>query len=464
MPNLVKGMLVLRYIILILLVTGACFSYIPAGSSKGPTIYAGVSVQGIELGGKNINEVYYLLDVENKKVGLRKIYLHLPDGESVKEVSFATIGVEVDKSKIWQEAFAQGRSGSWWKKLKVRWYLKRKGVNLPLYLKLNQEQAKRVLEEVGQPWYIVAQDARFVINDRDEVLIIEEEFGESIAVKEAIYSLQKKLLLNLEEELHLYLSLEKIQPKILKQDLEEYGISSRLSSFTTWFNTTNVNRSKNIRLAVKELELILLSPGEIFSFNEIVGPRTKERGYDEADIIQNYSVVPGIGGGICQVSTTLYNAVLLADLEVIERYPHSMIINYVQPGLDATVVYGSRDFRFKNNTEGHLLINTIVEQGKVICKIFGKPEKKKKVVLKTFLEREIKPSTIYQEDPLVPSGKYILEREGIPGRVVRVERHVYNLNGELIKKEVISKDLYPPIDMVIRSSANPQSMSISEIL
>ena len=155
---------------------------------------------------------------------------------------------------------------------------------------------------------------------------------------------------------------------------------------------------------------------------------------------------------------------MLADLEVIERYPHSIIISYVQPGLDATVVYGSRDFRFKNNTEGHLLINAIVEQGSVICKIFGQPEKKKKVALKTFLEREIKPSTIYQEDPLVPSGKYILEREGTPGRVVRVERHVYDLKGELIKKEVISKDIYPPIDMVIRSSADPQSMSISEIL
>jgi len=455
---------ILRYIMIIICVICASFSYSSAGSSNGQTVYFGVSVQGVPIGGKNINDVYSILEEENKKAGLYKIVLNLPDGESIKEITFKEMGIEVDKSRIWQEAYAQGRSGSWFERLKVRWVLKRKGVNFPLYLTINQTVAKNLLEEVGKPWYISPKDARFEIIQNDKVLIHTEEIGKRIAVDKVILSLQKKLLMNLEKELCLYLSLEKIQPLKTRQDLENYGISSRLSSFSTWFNAANVNRTNNIKLAVKELDLILLSPGDVFSFNEVVGPRTKERGYDEADIIQNYSLVPGIGGGICQVSSTLYNSVLLADLEVMERYPHSMIINYVQPGLDATVVYGSRDLRFKNNTEGYLLIKVAVSQGKVISKIFGQPETKKKVVLKTYLERQIEPSTIYYEDPHVPSGKYILEREGIPGRVVRVERQVYDQGGVLLRTEVISKDIYPPIDKVIRSSTDPQSVSISEVL
>lgn len=453
-----------RYILFIIAVTSMCFLHSPVGSINEVLVYSGVSVQGIQLGGKTINDVYNILAEENEKVGLYKIYLHLPDGKSIKEINFKEMGIEVDKSKIWEEAFAQGRSGSWFDKLKVKWYLKRKGVKLPLYLTINQRKAKIVLEEVGKPWYIPPQDAQFAITANDKVVINKEIIGEQIALEEALFSLAKMLLMNQEEDIHLYLDIEKIQPKMVQEDLEGYRITTCLSSFSTWFNSANVNRTNNIKLAVKKLDLILLAPKEVFSFNKVVGPRTKERGYDEADIIQNNSLVPGVGGGICQVSSTLYNAVLLADLEVVERYPHSLIINYVPPGLDATVVYGSRDFSFSNNTEGYLLIKVAVSQGKVICKIFGQPESKKKVVLKTFLERQIEPSTIYQEDPLVPSGNYILEREGVPGRIVRVERQVFDHNGVLLRTEVISKDIYPPVDKVIRSSTAPQSISISEIL
>ena len=457
-------MALLRNIGVVLFIIWGCFSFSPVANSNHQTVYPGVFVNGIPLGGKNINAVYRILEEENKKVGKCKIFLHLPDSDTVKEVSFTAMGIGVDKRKIWQEVSAQGRSGSWLEKFKVRWCLKRKGVNLPLYLILDQVVAANILEEVGQPWCVEAKDAQFKITSRDQVLILPEEVGEKVAVKAALLSLQQKLLMNSGDNFHLYLSLEKITPNKVRQDLEGYGISGQLSKFSTQFNSAKVKRTNNIRLAVQELDLFLLPPGEIFSFNEVVGPRTRERGYDEADIIQNYNVVSGLGGGVCQVSSTLYNAVLLADLEVVERYPHSKVINYVQPGLDATVVYGSRDFKFRNNSKKYLLIKALVYQGTVICKIFGQSEKKRKVVIKTFLERLIQPTTIYQEDSLVPEGKYILEREGIPGRVIRVERYVYEQGGKLIKKEVLSKDFYPPVDKIIRSSTEPQSLSVSGIL
>lgn len=442
----------------------AGYAFYPAFGSKNQAIYPGVSVNGIQLGGKEINEVYSLLEDENHKLSSRKLYLHFPNEAPLEMVTFKAVGIKVNKSKIWQETYAQGRIGSWFTKLKTRWSLKRKGLNLPLYLSLDKDSAVKVLEEAGRPWYVAAKDAQFKITSRDEVLIVPEEYGEKINTELAVTSLAEMISVDQGEDLHLYLNLKKIRPEKTRQDLEAYGISGLLSRFGTQFNSARGNRSKNIRLAASKLHFVLVPPGEIFSFNEVVGPRTKELGYDEADIIQKNRFVPGVGGGVCQVSSTLYNAVLLANLEVVERYNHSMVISYVQPGLDATVVYGSRDLKFKNNSEGYLIIKFAVYNGNITCKIFGKTEKDRRVVIKPFLERQIEPQTIYKEDASVPKGEYIVENDGLTGCVIRVERLVYDNSGKLINKEVVSKDFYPPVDRVIRSSTSLQSLSISEIL
>jgi vancomycin resistance protein YoaR len=430
-------------------------SFYPVISSKDQTIYPGVSVNGVQLGGKNIDEVYGILKNENEQIGSCKLNLHFPQDAALKVVTFKTVGIEVNKNKIWQEAYAQGRSGSWLTKFKTRWSLRSKGHNLPLYLSLDKNLAVKVLEEASQPWYVEAKDARFEITPHDEILIVPEEYGEKIDTELAVNSLAKKINMDTDEEFHLSLQFKKIRPDKICQDLEAYGICGMLSRFGTQFNSAKNNRSNNIQLAASKLDFVLLPPGEIFSFNEFVGPRTKERGYTEADIIQNNRFVPGVGGGICQVSSTLYNAALLANLEIVERYNHSRVISYVEPGLDATVVYGSRDLRFKNNSEGYLIINLAVTKGQIICKIFGKTEQDCKVVIKSFLERQVSPQTVYKEDPSVPQGQYIVEDDGVSGCVVRVERQVYDHKGKLIKKEVISKDYYPPLARVIRSSTVP---------
>ncbi len=127
-----------------------------------------------------------------------------------------------------------------------------------------------------------------------------------------------------------------------------------IGSFRTWIGGGG-NRAANIVLATTALNNYLLLPGEIFSFNTATGPRTAERGYRPAPVIVGHSVVPGLGGGICQVSTTLYNSVLRAGLEVVERYPHSQPIGYVPPGMDATVAE-SLDFRFRNSSDRLIMI------------------------------------------------------------------------------------------------------------
>ncbi|HHU62451.1 MAG TPA: VanW family protein [Natronincola sp.] len=131
-------------------------------------------------------------------------------------------------------------------------------------------------------------------------------------------------------------------------------------------------RVKNIELSLKAINNILLMPGETFSFNGIVGERTVERGYGSAPIILGETVVPGVGGGICQTSTTLYNAVRLAGLEIVERRIHSVPPSYIKHGLDATVAWPHTDFKFRNNSDSPVIVKGAIQRWRVRVWILGK--------------------------------------------------------------------------------------------
>jgi putative cell wall-binding protein len=145
-----------------------------------------------------------------------------------------------------------------------------------------------------------------------------------------------------------------------------------IAQYSTNFDLSLVNRTENLRLAATALNGKLLAPGERFSFNQSVGERTSEAGYKDALIIEGDTFVPGLGGGICQVSSTLYNAVILAGLEIIERHPHTLPISYVPPGQDATVAYPMLDFKFRNSTDNYLLIRSSVEGNTLTFKLYKK--------------------------------------------------------------------------------------------
>ncbi len=131
----------------------------------------------------------------------------------------------------------------------------------------------------------------------------------------------------------------------------EAADKNEISSYTTIFYDKNENRISNIKTASEELNHTVIYPDEVFSFNEVLGKRTKDKGYKEAPILSHGEKAKGTGGGICQISSTLYNAALLADMEIVERHRHSKKVPYVPEGKDATVVYNSKDLKFKNTKD-----------------------------------------------------------------------------------------------------------------
>ncbi|AGC68170.1 putative factor for cell wall maintenance or synthesis YoaR [Thermoclostridium stercorarium subsp. stercorarium DSM 8532] len=148
-----------------------------------------------------------------------------------------------------------------------------------------------------------------------------------------------------------------------------------VSSFATVIYDKNENRVNNIKIAAEELDGTIIEPGEIFSFNETVGRRTKEKGYKEATIFVDGEKSKGVGGGICQVSTTLYNAALEAGLKIVERHRHSREVSYVEKGKDAAVAYNSKDLRFKNTKDYPIEIKVTVTEDEIRVSIYKKSQK-----------------------------------------------------------------------------------------
>lgn len=231
-----------------------------------------------------------------------------------------------------------------------------------------------------------------------------------------------------------------------------YGLTNELISLRAKFYTTYTRssdeRKHNIRLASESLDKTIVDVGEEFSFNRRVGERTKKRGYKEAKIISNGSFVSGTGGGVCQVSTTLYNAVLLAGLKITEYHAHSLQVSYVAPSFDAMVNSGSADLRFVNQTKNPIIIRSFADKDTITIEIYGEKQPVKyerKSVIKSYIpsmefveiadEKGEYPDLSYGEKKTLYCGKDGIESEGYL---------VCRKNGKVIAETKIRNDKYKP--------------------
>ncbi len=182
---------------------------------------------------------------------------------------------------------------------------------------------------------------------------------------------EAKALIASESKDEYSIPLKVIYPNVTTNMIGTEAFPDQLSSFSTRYSTRDTDRTTNLRLAANKVNGTVLMPGETFSYNKVVGARTIAAGYKEAPIYVNGEVVDGLGGGICQVSSTIYNAVVYANLDIVQRSNHQFVPSYVTASRDATVVYGSIDFQFKNNRDYPIKIICSVSGGVASCQIFG---------------------------------------------------------------------------------------------
>lgn len=234
---------------------------------------------------------------------------------------------------------------------------------------------------------------------------------------------------------------------VTKEVLERVLFRDVLASASTNLNTGNSQRTNNVTLAAKYMNGTILNPGEEFSYNNIVGPRTPDRGFKSAGAYSNGKLIDEVGGGVCQPSSTLYMSVLRADLQVTERTNHSLTVAYTPLGQDATVSYGSLDFKFKNNTDYPIKILAVREGGKMKTKILGTKVDDKTVKIETEVLETLTPTTVEKKDATLDPGTKKVDQTAATGYKTVTYKYV-TVNGET-KKEVVNHSDYKKRDKLV---------------
>lgn len=258
----------------------------------------------------------------------------------------------------------------------------------------------------------------------------------------------KNMVSNYQEEYTIPLNV--LYPNVSTNQIGDDAFPDLLSSFTTSFTSSNYSRSTNISLSAQKLDGVVILPGETFSYNQAVGERTIAAGFKAAPAYSNGKVVQEVGGGICQVSSTLYNAVLYSNLEIVERTNHGFKPSYVKPGLDATVSWGGPDLKFKNNRDYPIRIKTDTS-GKILrIYIYGlKKDTDYAVTLDSRYVSSVPYKTLYQKDSSLKSGQTKVIESGSNGCKTETYKYLYDSNGTLVSSECISKDTYNPHNKII---------------
>ena len=412
-------------------------------SFSGEKVLPGVSVMGYDLGGLTRAEGVAVLSDLEKNLRAQRITLRC--GGYSRPLVLSEAGFELNEESIVEAALKAGRSGSLIKRWEDRRQFKKTGVALGLQASFDRERLSRKVRELFAEVIVEPKDARFEIRGDDTVAIVPGSEGFAPDIER----LEKDILNALtENKREVALHLVRVPPGRTAPELESMGVNSLLASYTTTFDPSMAGRTYNIKVAARAFDELLVQPGQDVSFNRVVGPRSFEAGYRTAPVIVNNEFVDGLGGGVCQVSTTLYNCVLLANLEIVERICHSLPVSYVPIGRDATVVYDAIDFIFRNNTDSYLLIKTYVSASQVTFKIFGNGSFKRDVSIYSWITEEIEPPVVYKEDPNLPRGEQVVVQEGSKGFRAAAVR-VVSKNGTVEKRETLPFSEYSPVKRVI---------------
>ncbi len=311
----------------------------------------------------------------------------------------------------------------------------------PAYLSY---QLHKLAEKVNIP----AQDAKLYLDEQGQLQIKPEQVGRELDLARLITKLANPCLYQEVYEL----PFKKIMPALTSQYIKGRLPVNLWAEFTTTL-VNNPDRTENVRIASKALDGMIIAPGQEVSFNEVVGPRIKERGYREAKVIVGGRFEPGLGGGVCQVSSTLYNTLLLSGLEIKERHNHSVRIAYVPLGRDATVVYGAKDLKFINNTDSFLLIRTRLVGLQLTISLYGSNKPFCKVEMETKVIKTVPYKEVYVDGDMQQGQERKIIEKGQHGYLVETYR-IVTFNQEK-KRELISKDYYAPVHMLVAVRNTP---------
>jgi vancomycin resistance protein YoaR len=315
-----------------------------------------------------------------------------------------------------------------------------------LVLLFDEERLAKAIAPRIAPYRTKARNAQFVV-DGTRVRITQSRVGTTLDARAAAIAVNTAA--HQEVERVASLSLAPLPAERTTREARALGITERISTFTTEMGPSSSNRIHNVHLMAQFIDGTIIEPGDAFSFNGRVGPRTAERGFREGQMIVGSLLLPAIGGGVCQTATTLFNNAWELGLPIVERHNHSFYISHYPLGRDATVSWGGPDFKFRNDMKHAILIKTSYTDATLTFSFYGTDEGRKVTTWAGEKSNWRTPTLTYALDPAAPRGSVRVERGDYQqGFDVTAHRKVER-GGKVLRKDSVTSNYIPVGDTAI---------------
>lgn len=389
-------------IVVIFLAFGA--QVLASGALGDPNeIYEGVSIGNLNVGGMSKKNANILFAEYADSLLARKVYIHVGDKEV--ETTCEELGFYCDTKKLVDEAFEVGKDGNIFQKYKAKNEIKEKGETIDVHFELKEKTAKKYIKEECVPLENKPKNSRLKLK-KGKFIATESQNGQKIQIEDTIGALNREIASNISSErIDVDTVIKESEPEFTKEEVSK--CQDLLGEYHTSYASSTAARATNVRTAAGRVNGTILYPGKTFSMIKVIKDRTEANGYKKAPEYSSGNVVEGVGGGVCQVSTTLYNAVINAELEIKERSPHSMVVSYVDVSRDAAISGTYKDFKFVNNTDVPIYIAASTDGGVISFRIYGQETRSKdrKIRFKSEKIQTIEPGAdVTTVDPEKPVG------------------------------------------------------------
>ncbi|WP_339220677.1 VanW family protein [Paenibacillus sp. FSL H8-0332] len=426
-----------------------------------PTLPANTAIAGWEVGGMNIAEVKAGMDSRLQALEATPLVMKAKNNAGL-QVTLKQAGVTYEAGNFLQ-ALKTLTDGTLMERVQARrsW-----SGSWNMEIQLQTAQLKSLLNpEWEKASFGVPVDAVRRITGDDQVVYTPGTSSYEVDWQALELAMQAAVPTRLaadgtlqDKQIQLEVPLAVKQPKITLQALKDQGIDRKIVQFSTSLGASGPGRSFNVEAAAKAVNGTVLPPNAVFDYGKAIQKAQTEYGFREAPVIVNGKLQPGTGGGICQVSSTLYNAALRSGLEIVERRNHSLPVSYLPKGQDATFAEGYINFRFRNNTGKYLIIKSEVQGRTLTIKLFGTFPKNVNYSIESRTVEVLPPTDKYVSDASLPKGGTRVLLAGKTGYVVEtyITRHV---DGAAVERNLLSRDTYYAQKRIIAINRGGMSQS-----
>ncbi|MFD1130157.1 VanW family protein [Paenibacillus provencensis] len=422
-----------------------------------------ITISGLAVGGQDIHSV--IKDLDQKLQALEDLPLHLKAGNrtiSTPKLTLHHAGVRYSANEF-KQAAAGLSEGNMIQRLLGRLRFQK---DWSISYSYDRTELQRYLSPAWeQSEFGDIIPAKIHITEMDEIEFIPEHSASRLnwaemtrRLKDAVPADFSMLMNPIEPRptIVIDLPLQVMNPSVTIDSLRRSGIHRKIIQVSTPLGTSGEGRTHNVTAAANAVDGMILKPGDELNYGQIVKMAEQHSGFKEAPVIVGGELVPGIGGGICQVSSTLYNAALKTGLQIVERRNHSLPVSYMPKGLDATFATDYINFRFKNTTGKSLLIKAEVRDRELVVKFFGTMPENVSYELETLLLETLPAPTEYTNDSSLPVNTQAIVQEGAPGYIVE-SYQIKRINGEIVSRTSIAKDTYRPQARLIAVNSDNHS-------